>query len=361
MASKRQRSAGSWEFVVKRKGLLPKPVHLTFDDEAKGDEYCAHLEKLLDAGIVPEEFSRPSADVITTIGKAIVEYIDAVHITDDDIGILTHIRKSIGENTLDKVNYPWAEKWVKTLQAENASPSTIRKKVGALARCLDWLVRRSDTMLVANPLRMLPKRYATTANGRKDVERDRRLLEGEEQRILSILNKEKPEDRQRPLELPDAEALRVMFILALETAMRLREIYTLTADQVDLEQRTVYLEKTKNGDRRQVPLSSVAMAELEAYIVPGMVNLFPFWDGSLEKVKLRATTNRLSQQWRRVFSAAKCDGLHFHDVRHEATSRIFERTSLSDIEISRITGHKNLNMLRRYSNLRASDLSLRMW
>lgn len=371
MASKRQRSAGSWEFVVKRKGLLPKPVHLTFDNEAKGDAYCAHLEKLLDAGIVPEEFLQPDKDAITTIGKAIVEYIDSVHITDDDIGILAHIRKSIGENTLDKVNYPWAEKWVKTLQADDAAPSTIRKKVGALARCLDWLVRRANTVLVANPLRMLPKRYATTADGRKDVERDRRLQEGkdgkpsEEQRIIAILNKEKPEGRQRPLELPDAGALKLMFTVALETMMRMREIYTLTKDQVNFEQKTIFLEKTKNGDKRQVPMSPVVYYALEDYIEKYVSEdgekIFPFWDGSLKKEDLKATTNRLSHQWSRIFDAAQCPDLHWHDIRHEATSRFFERTDYSDIEIAKIGGWRNPKVLMRYANLRGSNLAARMW
>ena len=49
----------------------------------------------------------------------------------------------------------------------------------------------------------------------------------------------------------------MMFDMALETAMRMREIYTLTRDQVSLSKATIFLEKTKNGDKRQVPISSV--------------------------------------------------------------------------------------------------------
>ncbi|HLP99158.1 MAG TPA: site-specific integrase [Sideroxyarcus sp.] len=362
MASKRKRSNGSWEFVVKNKELLQKPVYLTFANEKEGDDYCANLEKLLASGIVPNEFAKPSSKAIATIKDAILEYIEAVHITDDDVIILGVMsRGQLGGVRLEKATYQWAEKWVKELQAEGIAPSTIRKRVGALARCFDWLIRRQDTMLAVNPLRMLPKRYATTADGRKDVERERRLHDGEEKRILSVLNREKPEDRERALALPEAEALRLMFTLALETAMRMREIYTLTSDQVSLEQRTIYLEKTKNGDKRQVPLSSVAHDALKAYITSEMVKLFPFWDGSLDPAKLRTTSNRISHQWSRVFSAAKCDGLHFHDLRHEATSRLFERTDFSDIEIAKITGHRNPKVLMRYANLRGSTLAARMW
>lgn len=364
MATKRKRSAGSWEFTVKRKGVLPKPISLTFDTEEEGDVYVAHLERLLDAGIVPEEF-RVKAKAVATISQAIYQYVEAVHITDDDVAILGILNGQVGGRALDQVNYQWAEGWIRELQAGGGAPSTIRKKVGALARCLDWVVRRSDTMLAANPLRMLPKRYATTATGRKDQERDRRLREGEEARILAILDKQKPKGRQRALALPYADAFKLMFTLSLETAMRMREVYTLTADQVHLDKRTIFLDKTKNGDKRQVPLSSVALAALTDHLanVGKMVagRLFPFWDGKTSAAALRATSNRLSHQWATIFAAAKCEGLHYHDLRREATSRLFERTDLSDLQISLITGHKSLSMLRRYSNLRGSDLSKKMW
>lgn len=238
MAAKRKRGAG-WEYAVKRKGVLPKPITLTFHDEAEGDAYVAHLEKLLAAGIVPDEFKQRT-NAIITIGHAITQYIDAVHITDDDVGLLGQLDEQIGKRPLDRVTYDWAETWVSELQAAGGAPSTIRKKVGALARCLDWVVRRADTMLAMNPLRILPKRYATTASGRRDVERDRRLLDGEEKKIAAILNREKPEGRERALTLPHADSMKLLFLLALETAMRMREIYTLTADQVNLEQRTIF-------------------------------------------------------------------------------------------------------------------------
>ncbi len=54
--------------VSQAQGLLPKPVTLTFDTEAEGDAYCAHLEKLLDAGGVSDEFkTRTKAMVIPPI------------------------------------------------------------------------------------------------------------------------------------------------------------------------------------------------------------------------------------------------------------------------------------------------------
>lgn len=368
MATKRKRSAGTWEYVVKRKGLLPKPLHLTFASEEEGDRYVAHLEKLLDQGVVPAEFLEKTKETINTIGQSIVAYLAAVHTTEDDVIILNALKRTLNDKELSEVKYTWAEEWVKGLRASKQAPSTIRKKVGALARCLDWVVRREDTMLLHNPLRVLPKRYATTEDGRKDVERDRRVEKGEEPRIMAILNKEKPEGRERAFALPEADSLKLMFTAAIESAMRMREIYTITDDQVSFDESTIFLDQTKNGSKRQVPMSSVLHAAMREYMTKNAAEIkerdgriFPFWDGSLVKAELRKTSGRLSSQWERIFSAAKCDDLHFHDLRHEATSRLYERTKLSDVEIAKITGHSSTKMLMRYANLRGSNLASRMW
>jgi integrase len=361
MASKRQRGTGSWEYIVKKKGVLPKPLSLTFHDEVEGDTYVAHLEKLLAKGIVPDEFKEKTKPV-TTLSMAIAEYLDAVHVTDEDIQILNSFHMVLKGIDLSRVKYAWAEEWIKELQVSGLSPSSIRKRVGALARCLDWVLRRENTMLDSNPLRVLPKRYSTTANGLKDVERDRRLQEGEESRILAIISKEKPEGRERALALPHADALRLMIVLALETAMRMREIYTLTRDQVDIRQRTIFLDLTKNGSKRQVPMSSVALATLKDYLtVHEGDQIFPFWDGKMTAGALKATTTKVSQQWARIFSAAGCADLRFHDLRHEAVSRLFERTTLGELEIAKISGHSSMKMLMRYANLRGSNLAERLW
>ena len=158
MSTKRRR-ASSWEYVVKRKGLLSRPISLTFTDEKEGDSYVARLECLLDAGVVPAEFQE-NADKPATVGDGIHLYIQRVSISESDKLVLDVIYERIGKVLLSQVDYPWAEKYVReSKQIRNLSPSTIRHHVGALARMLDWLCRRGD--LIANPLRLLPKGYAT--------------------------------------------------------------------------------------------------------------------------------------------------------------------------------------------------------
>jgi len=375
MATKRKRGR-QWEFTLKRKGLLPKPVTLKFATEAEGDAVCARLEKQLDAGHVPPEIDIRRQERAVSLKKAIRTYLMGMPVPDSDRLLLETLSDQIGEERLDRLDYAWAENWVAAMKQQRVlAPSTIRHYVGALARCLDWQVRRGA--LDTNALRLLPKKYATyNENDRRavltqgklarfDVSRDRRLDESEEPKIRAILAGAKPLGRKRALNLDDHEALQLVFELALETSMRLSEIYTLTAEQINLPKRTIYLDRTKNGDSRQVPLSTVAVAKLERYLLtfPEPLRdgerIFPWWDGRPESK--RRTTARLSGQYGRIFRAAECEDLHFHDLRHEATCRLFERTELQPIMIAKITGHRDMKMLSRYMSLRGSDLAKHMW
>jgi integrase len=386
MATKRRRDSNSWEFVVKRKGLLPRPLYLTFASEEEGDRYVKRLEALLDRGVVPEEFRREQGGIVT-VEDAAREYLAAQHVPESDQRPLAVVVSRIGTTRVREIDYRWAERWVNAMKRERQlSPTTIRHHVGALARCFDWGSRRGIAALAVNPLRQLPKGYAVYSeadaksvralNGevREEVHRDRRLADGEEERIRAILAGEIPEGRQRAVGVQWQAALECLFSLALESAMRMREMYTLSHSQIDVAKRTVFLDKTKNGDKRQVPLTSPAIVAIRAYQkhvqhgARGMSGFafahgrfFPWWNGKVDPQTLRNTTAKLSQQFGRIFEAANCVELTFHDLRHEATSRLFERTRLSDVEISRITGHKDPRVLRRYSNLRGRDLARKLW
>lgn len=373
MATKRKRG-DRWEFTVKRKKLLDKPFSITFDSEAEGIAYCARLEQQLDAGIIPPELADRNSGLerVATIAQAIRRYELAVPVPDSDRLVLETLAEKIGFDRLDGVDYGWSESWVSGMKrAEVLAPSTIRHYVGALARCLDWHVRRGS--MEANPLRLLPKKYATyndadkravVAKGeraRHDETRNRRLDEMEEPRIREVIL------GSRLPTLDNRLAMLLVFDLALESAMRMREIYTLAREQVDLPKRTIYLERTKNGSSRQVPLSTVAVSILTVYLdtfdvqlEPGDL-LFPWWNGNHEGKELRSVTASLSKKFGTVFDAAGCPDLHFHDLRHEATCRLFERTKLPEMMIARITGHSSPKLLMRYLSLRGSDLAQHMW
>lgn len=364
MASKRKRG-DVWEYTVKRAGVLPRPLYLTFASEAEGDAYCRNLEALLDKGIIPSE-RQPVARVMTLAALA-RDYMRDAHPSAKDRSALGPVLAAHGGQPLGAITVKWVDAWIVTMKrAEVLAPATIRARVGALARCTDWGVRKGLLALPDNPLRTLPDGYAQytsadnamTGGGRVDVERDRRLEPGELERLLAVIDAGVLPRKQRPYAIPHPSALRLLVVLAVETAMRLREMYTLTVDQVDLSKRTVFLDKTKNGDRRQVPLSTVALAALRGGL-PESGLVFPWWPG--DQKSLVATSDFLSKLFGSVAEAAGCVDLKFHDLRHHAISTFFERTTLSETEIMKISGHKSHQMLMRYTHLRGSSMSEKLW
>ncbi|MHB8562414.1 MAG: site-specific integrase [Acidiferrobacteraceae bacterium] len=166
--------------------------------------------------------------------------------------------------------------------------------------------------------------------------RDRRLQEGEEQRLLAAVNDQGRTPWMAPL-----------VRMALETAMRMGELLTLRWERVDLIRKTAYLPETKNGSPRTVPLSPTAIALLKAMPRDLSGRVFPLTQSAVE------------QAWQRATQRADIEGLRFHDLRHEATSRLFEK-GFSLMEVAAITGHKTLQMLKRYTHLRAEDLAARL-
>lgn len=386
MAGMRKTSSGRFEFVVKKSGVLDKPLYLTFDSEAEGRQYCERVEALLAKGILPADY-QPQHRVLVLADLVRVYERDA-HPSRKDRGAIGPTLKTRGKTPLSDINAAWVDAWITEMKrSEVLAPASVRARVGALARCTDWGVRKSYLMLPDNALRNLPDGYAQYTKvdaahaGRKriDVERDRRLEPGEMERILAVIATGILPRKQRPLQLEHQAALKTIVTLAVESAMRMREMYTLTLDQVDLPRRTIFLQRTKNGDKRQVPLSTVAVAALQDYLLLRQVPqdyptrtrhkgeysaeqiLFPWWQGSLQEDDLARLSDYLSRLFIKIFEAAGCADLGLHDLRHEAVSRLFERTALSDMQIAKISGHRSMQMLARYANLRGSDLAAALW
>lgn len=142
--------------------------------------------------------------------------------------------------------------------------------------------------------------------------------------------------------------LKPIILFALETAMRRGEIALMRWKDVDLKLRYVHLPKTKNGEARSVPLSPAALDILKG--IPRQI------DGDVFTLH----PDTISKGFRTAADEAGLNDLRFHDLRHEATSRLFENTDLDFMEVKGITGHKSLQMLSRYSHLRAHKLADRL-
>ena len=147
--------------------LLPKIFTATFEVQAEARNYGEQLEALLARGVVPTELAaKRDRGTSMTLGRIIGEYQALVPVSASDAIILDMLRgiKELGTLRVDDITrYKWAEDWVKSLKlSKNLAPGTIRKRVGAVARLLDWYLKREakdGQQPLANPFRLLPKNY----------------------------------------------------------------------------------------------------------------------------------------------------------------------------------------------------------
>jgi len=354
MAHIRQRKSGTFEVTIKHQ-TLPKPIRCSADTHEDALAFVKKTEEQLKTGTLPQEYLIDKPQTHYTVKGFINEVLHSGHFSASDKPLLKIVITDIGPLHLNNITQKHLSEWIAQMKRRQLTPGSIKKRVGALARALDLAVYRG--IIPMNPPRQLPRNFANYGENDgmiiQDDIRTRRLEPGEEERLRKVL-----------ITNPDFYDF---FEMALETAMRLSEISTLSWDQVQPKKNTIFLTKTKNGDNRQVPMTSIVKALLErrrkASTNPkneegdltGFV--FPYFD---DNNKIR-TSRRISYYWAQVAKKAHTPDLHFHDLRHEATCRLYEKTTFTDIQISLITGHKDPRMLRRYSNLRGSMLAMGLW
>lgn len=138
--------------------------------------------------------------------------------------------------------------------------------------------------------------------------------------------------------------------------MRSSEVLTLTRSQVDVKRRVVRLTDTKNNEARLVPLTQAATEvfkqALNNPVRPLDCDLVFFGEPGRDGKRGPYAYTKL---WNLAKKKAGLNDFRFHDLRHEAVSRLVE-AGLSDQEVAAISGHKSMQMLRRYTHLRAEDL-----
>jgi len=126
--------------------------------------------------------------------------------------------------------------------------------------------------------------------------------------------------------------------------MRRGELLALNWQYVQLNTRTCYLPVTKNRLSRTLPLSAKAF------------HILCDFPRSMDGRVFSLTTRVPRGLWNRDCRRAGIIDLHFHDLRHEATSRLSEK-GLNVVEVATITGHKDLRILHQYTHLRVEDLA----
>ena len=151
------------------------------------------------------------------------------------------------------------------------------------------------------------------------------------------------------MEIKKQDHLKPLIVFALNTGCRREEIFSLKWEQVDLKHGFISLNRTKNGERRQIPINDTLREMLQRRVrrldVP-----FVFYD--------QETGKRFTDCKRSFTTACRKAGIldfHFHDLRHTFASHLV-MAGVDLTTVSRLMGHKSLTMTLRYSHLAPNHL-----
>lgn len=329
MATITKTQSGTWKAQVRRIGV--PAVTKTFYTKHDAEVWSRSVESEHDRGAF---VNRSEADRVT-VGELMDRYIQEVtpqkRSAKNDKQRMLFLKKSFGHFIVSQLQSKDIATFRDQRLAEGRQGATVVKEIGSLRHLLDVSIKDWGIPLVSNVALLVRK--PKQARGR-----DRRLVAGEEGRLFDACQRSK------------STLLYPLVILALETAMRLGELLALEWKHIDLNKQTAYLPMTKNGEARVVPLSRRAVETLR-FIPRYIQSLRVFW--------VWAKADSFENVWRRAVARAGIEDLRFHDLRHEATSRLFEK-GLNVMEVAGVTGHKTIQMLKRYTHLKASDLASRL-
>ncbi len=341
MASIDQLPSGLWHARVRRKGYPAQ--RRSFQSRADAEAWARRTEGEQERGLWRD---RAPLDG-TSLGHLLTRYEREVLPGMKSAPVakyhLARLRVDLGHLALTSLTGAALAEW-RDARLRCVAAATVNRELSTLGGVLTWA--RKDLGL---PIEHAVSAIRRPPQGRA---RDRRLEPGEETRLLEALGDHagdvKGAKRAGAYRVGTRNPLlRPLVQFAIETAMRQGEMLALTWDNVDVKAQTAHLEDTKNGESRTVPLSSRAVALLDALPRSPAARVFPI---SAQAVKLA---------WGRACRRAGIEDLHFHDLRHEATSRLAEKLP-NLIELAAVTGHLDPRMLKRYYHPRAEDLAKKL-
>jgi integrase len=325
MPTIRKKGEGQYHVQIRKRGYPTQTK--TFTKEADARRWATIIESEMERGVF---VSRTEAEA-TLIKDVLKRYAEEVLPTkrseQSDKSRIKTLMGAFGDYRLASLTSTQVAKF-RDQRLEIVGPQSVIHEINLLNRVLktatmDWGIALPGGI--------------PTAQVRKPAKprgRDRRVTEAEITKIL---------------EATESQELRTVVTLAVETGMRRSELASLTWDEIDLKKQTAHLPKTKTDVPRTVPLSKRAVAALKELGTKDTGRTFTLQAESMSQAFERACEPH----------RANISGVRFHDLRHEATSRLFEK-GLNVMEVAAITGHKTLDMLKRYTHLRAEDLAKKL-
>lgn len=313
-----------WQCIIRRKGHPAQSK--TFELRKDAEKWGRQQERLIDAG---QWIDRTEAEQ-TTLGELLKRYSKEISITKRGAEVETTRINALCRSALAK--YSVAAITGKTLahwrdeRLTEVSGSTVTRELQLLGHVFSVAIREWGFGLHSNPVSLIRKPTPNKA-------RDRVLNDTQRQALIAACAQ-----CQSPWIKP-------VVVFALETAARRGEILALTWREVDLERKVAKV-SGKTGSRT-IPLS------------PTCVTMLRSLPRSLDGDVFPVTIETLKQAYERAVARAGIQDFTFHDLRHDALTRL-AKLGLNILELRSISGHTTANMLQRYVSIDPGDLAKKL-
>ncbi|WP_026353142.1 site-specific integrase [Solimonas variicoloris] len=370
MANITKRGPYQWRVLIRHRGFPSQSK--TFNTKVEAEAWAKMIESEMSRGVW---LSRSEAES-TTLHDALLRY---------EREITASKKGSVQEKSVIKLcmSTELAKRFLASIRSadvaalrdewlKDCKPATVLRRLAVLSHVFNIARKEWGMESLLNPVELVRKPQPNNARTRRlavcsslprrrdDVKSSRRAKDGELERVSAA---------------SESSLLPSIIQFAVETAMRRGEIVDLRWEHVNLKARVAHLPTTKNGAARNVPLSPRAIAilkplkaahdkEAEAAEEGDTGRVFGISGDAVTRAFERAVVRarRLYAQECKEAESRPDDhflaDLRFHDLRHEATSRLASIFPLH--ELAKITGHKDPRMLMRYYHPRAEDLAKRL-
>jgi len=340
MATVTKTPSGTWKAIIRKVGW--PTASKTFRTKRDADDWSRRTEDEMVRGV----FIQRAPSERLTLDDALDRYLKEVSPTKSDFtqrgekSKSKQLKASLGKYSLAAITPDLVADYRDKRLEDGMKPNTVRLELALLGHLFTVAIQEWRVGLAYNPVANIRK--PSPGEGR-----DRRLSKAEETKLIEAVS-----NYSNPM-------LGWIVRAALATGMRSTEIVSLRRSQVDLQRRVVRLASTdtKSGNARTVPLTLEAKKVFEEALAnpirPIDCELIFFGEpGRDGKTRRPYAFNKIFGEIKVAIGMAD---FHFHDLRHEAVSRLVE-AGLSDQKVSAISGHKSMQMLRRYTHLRAEEL-----
>lgn len=340
----RKLASGRWQVQIRRKGRKATETFIRHDHAR---EWATEAEAQVDRGHAPSVRRARNAK---TFGSLIDLHIDDMK----DVGkppartksaVLERLKRELGALRIATLDRERLIRFGRDRAKRGAGPMTLGQEIGAIKLVISHAAAVHGIDVSAEPIllaRIALKRLGLIGKSR---ERDRRPTEDELNRLFAHFD-----GNERQI-IPMSRIIK----FAIATAMRQEEICRVKWTDLNLHTKMLTIRdrkdpREKNGNDQRIPLLAIsgynAMALIEEQSArrrDGDERIFPYVPRSAGTAFTRACKDLNIQD------------LHFHDLRHEGTSRLFE-AGFSIQQVALVTGHKDWKMLRRYTHLKPEAL-----